>query len=155
MREPMFERLKSILTGSAERGSHGGADEEQRLQIATAVILLEVAYADDEFSETERERIVEILKAQFSLENESVQELIRVSEEQMQQSIDLWHFTEIINRSYGTDEKIRVIEKVWQIIYADGKLDRFEDHIVHKLARVLNLSHRDMIEAKMKYIPEE
>jgi len=133
-----------------------GEDErERRLRIATAVILLEVAYADEDFSETERKRIVEILKKQFSLDDGSVRELLQVSEEQLSRSIDLWHFTEIINSSYDSEEKYRIIEMVWQVIYADGTLDKYEDHVVHKLARILHISHDKMIEAKMKFIPEE
>lgn len=152
----MFDRLKSILTGQGESMKDAGEDErERRLRIATAVILLEVAYADEDFSETERKRIVEILKKQFSLDDGSVRELLQVSEEQLSRSIDLWHFTEIINSSYDSEEKYRIIEMVWQVIYADGTLDKYEDHVVHKLARILHISHDKMIEAKMKFIPEE
>lgn len=151
----MFDRLKGILTGTPRDGQRvNEADSEQRLQVATAVILLEVAHADEEYSESEQESILQILKDQFNLDRQSVQELLLVSEEQQRRSIDLWYFTEIINKNYNTGEKCRIIEKVWQVIYADGKLDKYEDHIVHKLARILNLSHAQMIEAKMKHLPE-
>ena len=119
------------------------------------MILLEVAHADEDFGESEREHILDILKNQFSLDEESVHELVQVSEEQLRRSIDIWHFTEIINNSYDSEEKYRVIEKVWQVIYADGRLDKYEDYIVHKLARILHISHAQMIEAKMKYLPEK
>jgi uncharacterized tellurite resistance protein B-like protein len=152
----MFDRLKDILTGTP-RDSQKAADTdiERRIQVATAVILLEVAHADEDYSNSEQERILNILRDQFSLDEESVQELVQVSEEQIRRSIDIWHFTEIINKSYDIEEKCRIIEKVWQVIYADGKLDKYEDHIVHKLARILHLSHAQMIEAKMKYLPDD
>ncbi len=152
----MFDRLKAVLTGTPSGDRTGGSlGEERRIQVATAVILLEVAHADEDFSESEREYILDILKNQFSLDEESVHELVQVSEEQLRRSIDIWHFTEIINNSYDSEEKYRVIEKVWQVIYADGRLDKYEDYIVHKLARILHISHERMIEAKMKYLPEE
>jgi uncharacterized tellurite resistance protein B-like protein len=152
----MFDRLKAVLTGTPSGEREGDKlGEERRIQVATAVILLEVAHADEDFSESEREHILDILKDQFSLDEESVQELVQVSEEQLRRSIDIWHFTEIINNSYDSEEKYRVIEKVWQVIYADGRLDKYEDYIVHKLARVLHISHARMIEAKMKYLQEE
>jgi len=152
----MFDRLKSVLTGTPSGDRKGdNLGEEQRIQVATAVILLEVAHADEDFSESEREHILDILKNQFSLDEESVHELVQVSEEQLRRSIDIWHFTEIINNSYDSEEKYRVIEKVWQVIYADGRLDKYEDYIVHKLARILHISHAQMIEAKMKYLPEK
>lgn len=152
----MFDRLKSVLTGTPSGDREGDTlGEERRIQVATAVILLEVAHADEDFSESEREHILDILKNQFSLDEESVHELVQVSEEQLRRSIDIWHFTEIINNSYDSEEKYRVIEKVWQVIYADGRLDKYEDYIVHKLARILHISHAQMIEAKMKYLPEK
>ncbi len=152
----MFDRLKSVLTGTPSGDRKGdNLVEERRIQVATAVILLEVAHADEDFSESEREHILDILKNQFSLDEESVHELVQVSEEQLRRSIDIWHFTEIINNSYDSEEKYRVIEKVWQVIYADGRLDKYEDYIVHKLARILHISHAQMIEAKMKYLPEK
>jgi uncharacterized tellurite resistance protein B-like protein len=151
----MFDRLKGILTGTPHDGQRvSEVDNEKRLQVATAVILLEVAQADEEYSESEQDSIMQILKDQFNLDSQSVQEILHVSEEQQRKSIDLWHFTEIINRNYNTEEKCCIIEKVWQVIYADGKLDKYEDHIVHKLARILNLSHEQMIEAKMKHLPD-
>lgn len=147
----MFERLKGILAGEEEAAS---AESDRRLHVATAVILLEVALSDDEYSESERELIVEILRGKFGLDDESVGELMQISEEQRRESIDLWYFTEIINSRYDDEEKFRVIEMVWQVVYADGRLDKYEDHIVHKLARILHISHARMIEAKMKYMPD-
>ena len=151
----MFNRLKSVLAGTSGVDKRDRIDEERRIQIATAVILLEVAHADEEFSKSEHARIIDILRTQFSLDEESVQELMQVSDEELRKSIDLWHFTEIINNNYSTEEKYQVIEEVWQVIYADGRLDKYEDYVVHKLARVLHISHERMIEAKMKFLPKE
>ncbi len=151
----MFNRLKSALAGTSDVENRDRVDKERRIQIATAVVLLEVAHADEEFSKSEHARIIDILRTQFNLDEESVQELMQVSDEELRKSIDLWHFTEIINNNYSAEEKYQVIEKVWQVIYADGRLDKYEDYVVHKLARVLHISHERMIEAKMKFLPEE
>ena len=151
----MFNRLKSALAGTSDVENRDRVDKERRIQIATAVVLLEVAHADEEFSKSEHARIIDILRTQFNLDEESVQELMQVSDEELRKSIDLWHFTEIINNNYSAEEKYQVIEMVWQVIYADGRLDKYEDYVVHKLARVLHISHERMIEAKMKFLPEE
>ncbi len=150
----MFEKIKNFLAAHEETELDERASE-RRIQIATAVILLEVAYADEEFSEAERVQVVDILKEQFNLDDESVHELLQISEEKLKHSIDIWHFTEIINENYSDDEKYLVIETVWRVIYADGRLDKYEDYIVHKLARVLHIPHSRMIEAKMKFIRDE
>jgi uncharacterized tellurite resistance protein B-like protein len=150
----MFEKIKQFLSTHEEK-EFDERESKRRIQIATAVVLLEVAYADEEFSDAERVQVVTILKEQFSLDDESVNELLLISEEKLKHSIDIWHFTEIINENYSDDEKYLVIETVWRVIYADGRLDKYEDYIVHKLARVLHIPHSRMIEAKMKFVQDE
>jgi uncharacterized tellurite resistance protein B-like protein len=144
----MFEKIKQFLSTHEEK-EFDERESKRRIQIATAVVLLEVAYADEEFSDAERVQVVTILKEQFSLDDESVNELLLISEEKLKHSIDIWHFTEIINENYSDDEKYLVIETVWRVIYADGRLDKYEDYIVHKLARVLHIPH------SMKFVQDE
>ena len=151
----MFERLKSVFVtpGGAQDDEKG--DDTRRIRIATAVILLEVANSDDDFSEEEREKVVEILKESFRLSDEEAADLVAVSTEEREGSVDMWHFANIINENYSEQEKYRVMESIWRVIYADGRLDKYEDHIVHKLASILHISHSRMIEAKLKQRPGE
>lgn len=121
-----------------------------RVRVATCVLLLEVARADDELSPEERNRIVSILRDRFSLSEEDAQELVAASKETREESYDLWKFTHQINEAYAPAEKVRIIEEVWRVIYADGALGAHEDYIVHKLAKLLNLDHNQLIAAKMK-----
>ena len=125
-------------------------DKAQKIQVATCALLLEVANSDDEFSEIERDNIVRILKEDFNLSDEYAQELIELAEKERKERIDLWGFTRLINEKYSIEEKIRVIELVWKVIYADGKLDRYEDHLAHKLSKLLKLEHKQLIDAKLK-----
>ncbi len=149
----MFERLKSVFVPPGESQDGNEKDDTQRIRIATAVILLEVANSDDEFSDAERDTVVSILKDSFRLSDEEVTELLAVSNEEREGSVDMWHFANIINENYTDSEKFRVMEKIWRVIYADGRLDKYEDHIVHKLATILHIPHSRMIEAKLKYLP--
>jgi uncharacterized tellurite resistance protein B-like protein len=149
----MFEKIKNLLTGSTQYENESMSNNNlMRVRIATAVILLEVAHADEDYSPKEDAGIVEILKKSFNLDNEEVGELLEVSEEERKGSIDIWHFTNIINKHFNDEEKYRVVENIWQIIYADGRLDKYEDHIVHKLSSLLHVPHERLIEAKLKYI---
>ena len=151
----MFEKIKSVLSVQTEQQNKiGKADLDERVRIATAVILLEVAHSDEEFSQEEHAHILDILKRDFNLDQESVNELIQISEEERKGSIDIWHFTSAINENYSDEEKYVIIEKVWQVIYADGRLDKHEDYIVHKLSNLLHIPHNRMIQAKLKYLPE-
>ena len=151
----MFEKLKRML--SSDQGfieSRDQKQDERNLMIATAVIFLEVANADEEFSSEERTHILTILKERFHLGDEEVGELLKLSEEERKGSIDIWHFTNIINNMYNDEEKERVIENVWRVIYADGSLDKYEDQIVHKLSILLHIPHSKMIKAKLKFSPK-
>lgn len=127
-----------------------GKDSAERIQVATCALLLEVANSDDEFSDIEREHIIQILKRDFHLSDEYAKELMKLSDRERKESIDLWHFTHLINENYSLGEKIKIIEMVWKVIYADGKLDKYEDHLAHKLSNLLQLNHKQLIDAKLK-----
>jgi uncharacterized tellurite resistance protein B-like protein len=140
--------------GSCENGLDldevGHADGDEKLRIATCAIMLEIANSDDEFTDHERARIIEILKRKFDLSEDEALELMGVARERIDQSIDIWGFTNTINRIYTVDEKIRVLEAIWDVIYADGELSGHEDSLVHKLSFLLGLKHKQLIDAKMK-----
>ena len=122
------------------------------VRIATCALLLEMAKIDGKFSELERKTVVEVLENSYQLSAERAAAFMEAADEQLEKSIDLWHFAKLINENYSTEEKIKIIEMVWQIIYTDGKLDKHEDYLAHKLATLLRLSHEQLIEAKLKVL---
>ena len=144
-------RLKKIILG--EEPPAAGSEErdhQERIQIATCVILLEVAKSDDEFSRVEKTTLTSILKKQFDLPDEAVRELLQIAQKSREESVDLWEFTDLINENYSRAEKKEILEAAWRVIYADDRLDKYEDHFVHKLAKLLRFEHRDLIDAKLK-----
>ena len=88
----------------------------ERIQVATCVLLLEVAESDDEFSSIEKTMISSILKKKFPLSEEAVEELMEMAKSLREESPGLWEFTNLINEKYSREDKIRVIESVWRII---------------------------------------
>lgn len=149
----MIDLIKGFFSATSKSASMAPKDDSPHdVRIATCALLLEMAYIDGEFSETEREKILTILKENYQLPDEHIAELIRTSEEELEGSIDLWRFTSLINRNFSIEEKIRIIEMVWEISYSDGQLDKHEDYLVHKLADLLRLTHNQLIEAKLKIL---
>jgi uncharacterized tellurite resistance protein B-like protein len=147
----MLLRLKKILLreepqapGSEEK------DRRERIRIATCAILLEVAKSNDEFSPVEKTTLSSILKERFDLPDEAIPELLEITNKSRKESVDLWEFTNLINENYSKEEKKEILEAAWRLIYADDKLDMYEDHFIHKLAKLLRLEHRDLIAAKLK-----
>ena len=129
------------------------SDKTHDIRVATCALLIEMSDIDGEFSELERESIISVLKKDFDLSDENAIALIEASNEELKGSIDLWQFTNLINQNYSIEEKLQIIETVWRIAYTDGKLDKHEDYLVHKLAKLLRLNHRQLIEAKLKVKP--
>ncbi|MEA3223475.1 MAG: TerB family tellurite resistance protein [Thermodesulfobacteriota bacterium] len=147
----MINLLKKVFGKAADGGA---TDNEQDLhhdiRVATCALLLEMSHIDGEFSEIERENIISILKKDYHLSDEHAARFIAASEQELKTSTDLWQFTNLINQSYSFQEKTDVIEAIWKIAYTDGKLDKHEDYLVHKLATLLHVSHKQLIEAKLK-----
>ena len=141
---------KSVGNGVAEQAE----GRCHNTQVATCAVLLEMAKIDSEFSEEEQESLISILKKRFELSNEDAEKLILASNEELEGSIDLWQFTNLINRNYAIEEKLEIIKTVWEIAYADGKLDKHEDYLLHKLAELLHLTHKQLIDAKLKVLED-
>jgi len=147
----MIDLVKKFFS----KRSHDDSSNQRRqrprdIRIATCALLLEMSNIDGEFSALERENIISILKRNFDLSDEHATTLLEASNEELKGSIDIWQFTNLINQNYSIEEKIRVVEMVWDVVYADGKLDKHEDYLVHKLATLLRLTHKQLIEAKLK-----
>jgi uncharacterized tellurite resistance protein B-like protein len=149
----MIDLVKKFF-GKNRKGAHADQENEKfhDIRIATCALFLEMAKIDGEFSELEQENIITILKSDYHLSDDHAKELVEASKEELKGSIDLWRFTNLINRNYSMEEKIQIIETVWQIAYVDGRLEKHEDYLVHKLAKLMHLTHKQLIEAKLKVI---
>lgn len=130
--------------------SESGPDKSHDVRVATCALLLEMAHIDGEFTDSERARIVQTLKEVHGLSDEAAAELMKVTGEQLKGSIDLWQFTNLINQNYSLEERIQVIEMIWKLAYTDGILDKHEDYLLHKMANLLRLTHKQLIDAKLK-----
>jgi uncharacterized tellurite resistance protein B-like protein len=149
----MMDLLRKFFAKTTDEASAGESVRTSRdARIATCSLLLEMANIDGEFSESEKERIVEALRNNYQLSAEHAAALMKTAEDELEKSIDLWQFAKLINENYSNEEKIKVIETVWRVVYTDGILDKHEDYLVHKLAKLLRLSHKQLIDAKLKVL---
>lgn len=147
----MLGMFKKYFDGSGEnRAGSGREDKEVKLKTATCVILLEAATADEVFSEEEQEKVIDILKGRFQMSDADVKELIAESRKARAEATDLWYFTNQINENLDNEEKYELMELVWEVIYSDGTLDKFENYVAHKLFNMLRIDHSKFIELKLK-----
>ena len=153
----MKDFMKRFFGGDREGSDASAApgDEGPRdVVIAACALLLEMARIDDEFSEAEREQIVSALETHFGLSEESAGRLLEAAGRELDESVDLWRFASRINDSCSEEEKIEIIEMIWRLVYTDGTLEEHEDYLIHKLSRLLRLSHKQFIQAKLKVLRE-
>jgi uncharacterized tellurite resistance protein B-like protein len=148
----MLKIIKSLISPS-EPVSEGPA-EEDRIVVATCVLLLEMARSDGEFHGMEALVVEDLLARKFDMPPEARKELIELAEEKSDASIDLHRFTRQINESFTEGEKLQVVRTLWRIVYADGVFDKYEDFLMRRLVTLLRLSHRQMIEAKVRVLDE-
>lgn len=149
----MLEIMKKLFTQATDHDeSPLEKDHSLRVGVATCALFFEMAQIDGEFDESERTLILRILKKQFGFSEEQVVSIMKAAEEELEGSIDLWRFTSLINENYTMAEKIEVIEEVWRIAYTDGHLDKHEDYLVHKMADLLRLTHKQLIDAKLRVL---
>lgn len=124
--------------------------DTRRLHIAACALFFEMANIDGEFNETERERIFASFKDEYHLSEQQMEELAEEAEKEQSQRIDLWQFTDLICQNYSEKARIRIVEMLWKLVYSDGKLDKHEDYLMRKLSKLLNLTHKQMIDAKLR-----
>ena len=145
----MFNFIRQTLI-KTKGPSDIGPDNDERTRIAASVILLEAAHADHECTDDELDHVVETLCSDFDLSRKHAEDLLELAHRERSQAVDLYEFTNHINNEFSREEKKEVLEAVWRIIYIDGLLEKHEDHFARKLTHLLRLSHKDMIDAKLK-----
>lgn len=150
----MFNKLKTLfLDEPHEEIIDKSSDTDsvnKKLQLATCAIFLEMARADYNVSEEERKEIISIMKQTFGLEKQYVDELIDLASRKLDNTVSIYEFSDIINNNFTHEEKFELIKNLWKLIYADKKLDKYEDQLVKKIGAVLNLDHKkDVIAAKL------
>ncbi len=145
-----MKNFLSHIFGEQPESDSREASTARDLQVATAALLLEIANADDEFADDEREVIVRLLKERFGITAVEVEEVLKATNRELDQRIDIYYFTKKINEQFTKAQKVEIIEMVWRVIYADNHLTGHEDYLVHRFAKLLRLGHSQMIDAKLR-----
>ena len=144
----MLKRLLQSFAAPTGQGQQN--DKTKRIPLAAAVLLLEVAHTDGEFHPEEEKLLGLLLAEHFDVAASDLDELLSLAEDARKNSSDLHQFTREINKNFTQPEKEKIIEAVWQLVYADGRLDHFEEALMRQLGTLIGLSHRQLIAAKLK-----
>jgi len=120
------------------------------LRLATTALLVEMMKADTSVNDEERRAVVKTIQSQFHLTAEETDGLLRVAEEEIRKATGYFEFTSLINKGLSYEQKVKVIEHLWEIAFSDSRLDKHEEHMVRKIAGLIYVEHKDFIEAKLR-----
>lgn len=122
--------------------------ESHKPELAAAALLVEIMNADHELSDKESESIKSILFDTLFITPEVAEELLNSAKQEVNKATDLFQFTEVINSNYNYQEKVSLIESLWKVAYSDQHLDKYEEHMVRRIADLLHVSHSDFMQSK-------
>ena len=141
----MFDSIKSFVADLAGGEKPAGGFGDSNLRLATAALLIHAAAIDDNVSDTERHQLRILLKQRFDLDDVAANQLIEQATAADEKAVDLYHFTHLLNGSLDENERLRVVEMMWTIAYADGAVSEFEDNLIWRVADLLSVSSAERI----------
>jgi uncharacterized tellurite resistance protein B-like protein len=143
----MLDRILNLLTHSETVASVSRLDD---LQVAVAALFVEAARMDDNFDESERDIIEHLLASRFGLSPDEAQYLLSAAEQAVDQSTQLFRFTQMIAQNLDLAERIRIIEMLWEVAYADGVLAPQEDSLIRRIAGLVYVPDSDRTLARRR-----
>jgi uncharacterized tellurite resistance protein B-like protein len=146
----MFESLKSFISDFVEGEKHPSQFADDDYRLAAAALLVHAAAIDGEMLPSERDKLHAVIKQRFELDDKATDELIEKATAAEQESVDLYHFTHLLNRALDEPGRTRVIEMMWEIVFADGQRDELEDNLLWRAADLLGVSPRERIELRRR-----
>jgi uncharacterized tellurite resistance protein B-like protein len=147
----MLDSIKSFFRSSMSPSPAVDTKESRKdLRLAACALLLELAHADDEFTDAERKHLESAVRRQFGLDHAQAERLVKLAEEERHRAVDLWQFTNLIAESYSLGQKMVLAEIMWGLVYSDGDLAGKEDYLMRKICNLLRLEPGYLAEARRR-----
>lgn len=146
----MFEAFKSFVTEMTSGDKHPVGFEENDYRLAAAALLIHAAAIDGNISGTERNLLHAMLKQRFNLDDDATDKLVEAATAAEHEAVDLYHFTSKLNRSLDEKGRLRLIEMMWQIAFADGRVTEFEDNLIWRAADLLGVSSHERLALRQR-----
>lgn len=147
----MLNALKNFFEQQIAGAS--SAQAAHSLELATAALLIEVARIDQQLHVQERQAVTTAIVEKFQLTTQQADSLIDLAEQQIKTAGDYYQFTSLINQRFSQEQKETMIERMWQVAYADQTLSAHEQHLIRKIAGLLHIPDSAYIAAKLRARP--
>tara|TARA_Y100001949_G_scaffold176403_1_gene189404 strand:+ start:2483 stop:2932 length:450 start_codon:yes stop_codon:yes gene_type:complete len=146
----MIKNLKSYLDNFFQESPDKNIPHKNKIELATAVLMIEISLADENTGDEEYKTIKKILLEKFDLDETKIDTLISLAEDEVDHTVSLHEFAETINNELSAIEKTNIIENLWRVAYADAYIHKYEEYYIRKIADLLHVSHSDYIKTKLK-----
>ncbi len=150
----MFAAFKKFITEFVDGQKHPSQFADNDYRLAAAALFVHAAAIDGEMSQSERDKLRAVIKQRFNLDAAATDELIDKATAAEHEAVDLYHFTQLLNRALDEEGRARIIEMMWEIVYADGRRDELEDNLLWRAADLLGVSPRERIELRRRIAGE-
>lgn len=146
----MLRQLIARVTSAIDSSDAGSddIDRESVLRMATTVLMIDVARADHVFEDSEFDRVLELVESHFGITGIEAAELVDVASDKAENLTSAFEFTQVLHKHLNEAEKSRIVSLLWQIAYADGRLDKYEDSLVLKISDLLHVSRGRVMRLK-------
>ncbi len=148
----IFSKLGSIFGEDADKSAASNHVDAEKL--AAAALMVEVAVQDGEFDEAERKTIEHILKNKLKLTAEDADELLKKAEDKQSQSIQILSFTKEIKNHFDDEGRVKIMEMLWEVVFADGEEDDYESNLMRRIAGLLYISDKQSGEIRKKVMQD-
>lgn len=150
----MFDSIKRFFDANLTAATEGGspARQEHAYKLASAALLIEMTRADHDVKGIERDAVADAVRRAFELSSSESEELLALAEKEADQATSLFEFTRLINHHLDPEQKAHLVELLWHVALADGEIDKYEEHLVRKVADLIHVPHRAYIRAKHQAI---
>jgi uncharacterized tellurite resistance protein B-like protein len=146
----MFEAFRNFVADFVEGEKHPSQFADNDYRLAAVALLVHAATIDGDMSARERDKLHAVVKSRFALTDAQADELIDKATAAEHEAVDLYHFTSLLNRVLDEEGRAKVVEMMWQIVYADGRRDELEDNLLWRAADLLGVSPRERIELRQR-----
>ena len=146
----MINKIKELITKFGNKEEIYEKSDLSQLNNACAALLVEIAFADKEFDETEKTSLKLTLMETYAIEEADIDEIIKDAENTVAESTSLYGYTRIVNDEFEYDDKLSLLKNLWKVAYADGNLDKYEEHLLRKISDLIHISHSDYINIKLE-----
>tara|TARA_Y100000739_G_scaffold212385_1_gene204502 strand:- start:394 stop:846 length:453 start_codon:yes stop_codon:yes gene_type:complete len=146
----MINKIKDLISNFSSKEEIIEESDLSSLNNACAALLVEIAFADKDFDETEKQALKQALIQTYDISESEIQEIIEDAENTVDESTSLYGYTRIVNDEFGYEDKLNLLKNLWKVAYADGYLDKYEEHIIRKISDLIHISHSDYINIKLE-----